>query len=146
MALAVPLPLGAQTTGSTRLVGRVPPAAQPAIDSIIAIAVAESLPTEPLIQKTLEGSAKNVPPDRLVSGVRRGLMQLRAAHLIVAEALPGQPWICWWRRTIRVCGECGCSMSQSPRITTCNGVEAELPRKRSRTFGQCCRMSRPLRR
>jgi len=91
MALAVPLPLGAQTTGSTRLVGRVPPAAQPAIDSIIAIAVAESLPTEPLIQKTLEGSAKNVPPDRLVSGVRRGLLQLRAAHLIVAEALPGQP-------------------------------------------------------
>src|SRR5204862_7105426 len=29
--------------------------------------------------------------DRWVSGVRRGLLQLRAAHLIVAEAFPGQP-------------------------------------------------------
>src|SRR5213593_1070640 len=76
---------------STRLPGRVPAAALPAIDSIIATAVAESLPTEPLVQKALEGSAKNVPPDRLVSGVRRGLLQLRAARVIVAEAVPGQP-------------------------------------------------------
>ena len=90
LALAAPVSLLAQA-GSTRLAGRVPPAALPAIDSIIATAVAESLPTEPLIQKALEGSAKNIPPDRLVSGVRGGLLQLRAAHLIVAEALPGQP-------------------------------------------------------
>ena len=87
---AAPSLLLAQTP-STRLAGRVPPAALPAIDSIIATAVAESLPTEPLVQKALEGSAKNVPPDRLVSGVRRGLLQLRAARLIVAEAVPGQP-------------------------------------------------------
>jgi hypothetical protein len=87
---AAPSLLLAQSA-STRLAGRVPPAALPAIDSIIATAVAESLPTEPLVQKALEGSAKNVPPDRLVSGVRRGLLQLRAARLIVAEAVPGQP-------------------------------------------------------
>jgi hypothetical protein len=82
-------PLAAQN-GKTRLAGRVPPAALPAIDSIIATAVAESLPTEPLVQKALEGSAKNVPADRLVSGVRRGLLQLRAARAIVARAVPGQ--------------------------------------------------------
>jgi hypothetical protein len=92
LALALGLaaaPLTAQS-GNPRLAGRVPPAALPAIDSIIATAVAESLPTEPLVQKALEGSAKNIPADRLVSGVRRGLLQLRAARLIVARAVPGQ--------------------------------------------------------
>src|ERR1051325_5277275 len=69
--------------GGARLEGRVPAAALPAIDSIIATAVAESLPTEPLIQKALEGSAKGIPADRLVGGVRRGLLQLRDARIIV---------------------------------------------------------------
>ena len=82
-------PLTAQN-GNPRLAGRVPAAALPAIDSIIATAVAESLPTEPLVQKALEGGAKNVPADRLVNGVRRGLLQLRAARVIVARAVPGQ--------------------------------------------------------
>jgi len=92
LALALGLaaaPLTAQN-GNPRLAGRVPPAALPAIDSIIAAAVAESLPTEPLVQKALEGGAKNVPADRLVNGVRRGLLQLRAARVIVARAVPGQ--------------------------------------------------------
>src|SRR5437667_11353188 len=84
-------PLTAQS-GSTRLAGRVPAAVLPAIDSIIGTALAESLPTEPLVQKALEGSAKNIPPDRLVSGVRRGLLQLRQARIIVSQAVPqGQP-------------------------------------------------------
>jgi hypothetical protein len=92
LALALGLaaaPLSAQN-GNPRLAGRVPAAALPAIDSIIATAVAESLPTEPLVQKALEGGAKNVPADRLVNGVRRGLLQLRAARAIVARAVPGQ--------------------------------------------------------
>src|SRR5204863_5247764 len=89
--VARPAPVIAQSgNGTTRLAGRVPAAALPAIDSIIATAVAESLPTEPLVQKALEGSAKNVPADRLVNGVRRGLLQLRAARVIVARAVPGQ--------------------------------------------------------
>jgi len=94
LALAVavaPAAVGAQTgNGSTRLAGRVPAAALPAIDSILAAAVAESLPTEPLVQKALEGSAKNIPADRLVNGVRRGFLQLRQARLIVSRAVPGQ--------------------------------------------------------
>ena len=92
LALALGLaaaPLTAQN-GNPRLAGRVPAAALPAIDSMIATAVAESLPTEPLVQKALEGGAKNVPADRLVNGVRRGLLQLRAARVIVARAVPGQ--------------------------------------------------------
>ncbi|HEY6091451.1 MAG TPA: hypothetical protein VIV83_05635 [Gemmatimonadales bacterium] len=82
---------GAGHGGAQRLEGRVPAAALPAIDSIIATAVAESLPTEPLIQKALEGSAKGIPADRLVGGVRRGLLQLRDARIIVARAVPTQP-------------------------------------------------------
>ena len=71
---------------------RVPDAARPAIDSLIAVAVAESLPTEPLVQKALEGTAKGVPPDKLVNGVRRGLLQLREARTIVTRAMPaGKP-------------------------------------------------------
>src|SRR6266540_2486698 len=81
-ALAGGAPLAAQSSGSaSRLAGRVPAAALPAIDSIIATAVAESLPSEPLVQKALEGSAKGIPADRLVSGVRRGLQAApHAAH------------------------------------------------------------------
>ena len=92
--VARPAPLVAQNgggNGSTRLAGRVPAATLPAIDSLIAAAVAESLPTEPLVQKALEGSAKNIPPDRLVNGVRKGLLQLRQARAIVSHAVPGQP-------------------------------------------------------
>jgi len=83
--VAASSPVTAQSP--TRL-ARVPDAARPAIDSLIAVAVAESLPTEPLVQKALEGTAKGVPPDRLVNGVRRGLLQLREARIIVARALP----------------------------------------------------------
>lgn len=83
-------PLAAQD-GAARLPGRVPSAALPAIDSVIATAVAESLPTEPLVQKALEGSAKRIPPDRLVSAVRSTLMQLREARALVSRAVPGQP-------------------------------------------------------
>jgi len=81
----------AQGTGATKLAGRVPSQAIPAIDSLIAVAVAESLPTEPLVQKALEGSAKGIPTDRLVTGVRRTLGQLREARVLVARALPQQP-------------------------------------------------------
>jgi len=91
-ALAGGAPLAAQSSGSaSRLAGRVPAAALPAIDSIIATAVAESLPSEPLVQKALEGSAKGIPADRLVNGVRRGLLQLRDARILVTRAVPGQP-------------------------------------------------------
>ena len=87
--VAASSPLTAQSP--TRL-ARVPDAARPAIDSLIAVAVAESLPTEPLVQKALEGTAKGVPPDLLVNGVRRGLLQLRQARTIVARAMPaGRP-------------------------------------------------------
>lgn len=94
LALALAAPLAAQSAApppTSRLAGRVPAEALPAIDSLIAVAVAESLPSEPLVQKALEGSAKGVPAARLVFGVRRGLMQLREARALVTRAAPDQP-------------------------------------------------------
>jgi len=91
LAALVPGTVCAQGPGVTKLAGRIPQEAVPAIDSLIAAAVAESLPTEPLVQKALEGSAKGIPADRLVNGVRRGLVQLRQARVLVGRALPGQP-------------------------------------------------------
>jgi len=73
-----------------RLEGRVPPAALPGLDSLIEQAVAESLPTEPLVQKALEGGAKGIPVPRLVNGVRHGLVQLRDARAIVSRATPAR--------------------------------------------------------
>src|SRR3989442_15150530 len=89
--LATPVGLVAQSgSGVTRLPGRVPAAALPAIDSIIAAAVAESLPTEPLVQKALEGSAKNIPADRLGKGARPGLLPLRQARAPLTPGHAGQ--------------------------------------------------------
>ena len=73
-----------------RLEGRVPAGALPGLDSLIEQAVAESLPTEPLVQKALEGSAKGIPVPRLVNGVRHGLVQLRDARAIVSRATPAR--------------------------------------------------------
>ena len=87
MFAAAPPSLAAQTPHQ-RLEGRVPAAALPGIDSLIQEAAAESLPTEPLVQKALEGGAKGIPVERLVNGVRHGLIQLRDARAIVSRATP----------------------------------------------------------
>jgi len=85
--LLVASPLSAQGPHA-RLEGRVPATALAGIDSLIAQAVAESLPTEPLVQKALEGGAKGIPANRLVNGVRHGLVQLRDARAVVTHAAP----------------------------------------------------------
>src|SRR5256886_7261852 len=61
----VAAPLAAQSARG-RLEGRVPGAAIPVVDSLVERALAEGLPTEPLIQKALEGGAEQVtgPRDR----------------------------------------------------------------------------------
>jgi hypothetical protein len=87
--LLVAAPLAAQSP-HVRLEGRVPAAAMPGIDSLIEQAAAESLPTEPLVQKALEGGAKGIPVPRLVNGVRHGLVQLRDARAIVSRATPAR--------------------------------------------------------
>ena len=97
MRLVVPLallalPLAAQNPGRhARLEGRVPAGALPVIDSLVARAVAESLPTEPLVQKALEGGAKRISTSRIVNAVRRALLQLENARGLLTQAAPDQP-------------------------------------------------------
>jgi len=72
-------PLAAQSARA-RMEGRVPGAAIPVVDSLVQRAAAEGLPTEPLIQKALEGGAKQVTAPRIVAAVQVSLGQLRDAR------------------------------------------------------------------
>lgn len=78
-------PLAAQSVRD-RLEGRVPAEAIPTIDSLVQVAAQESLPTEPLVQKALEGGAKHVAARRLVSAVQVSLTQLRDARDLLVRA------------------------------------------------------------
>jgi hypothetical protein len=78
-------PLAAQSARA-RLEGRVPGAAVPVVDSLVQRASAEGLPTEPLIQKALEGGAKQVTAPRIVAAVELGLAQLRDARDLLVRS------------------------------------------------------------
>src|SRR3977135_2503325 len=69
-----------------RLEGRIPSAAIPAVDSLIQSASQEGLPTEPLIQKALEGGAKHVAGPRIVAAVQLSLGQVREARDLLVRA------------------------------------------------------------
>ena len=85
MLVCAALPLAAQSVRS-RLEGRVPAEVIPVIDSIVQAAAADSLPTEPLVQKALEGGAKHVSGDRIVLAVRLRRDRLEAARALLVRA------------------------------------------------------------
>src|SRR5207302_990104 len=68
-ALSTALPLMAQDIGA-RLDGRVQPEVRRAVQEIAADAAAHGLPTDPLVEKAIEGGAKRVPAERLIAAVR----------------------------------------------------------------------------
>lgn len=78
-------PLAAQSARG-RLEGRVPAAAIPGVDSLVQAAAQEGLPTEPLVQKALEGGAKHVAAPHIVATVQVGLSQLRGARDLLVRA------------------------------------------------------------
>ncbi len=78
-------PLAAQSVQG-RLAGRIPSAAVPTVDSLVQVARQEGLPTEPLVQKALEGGAKQVPGPRIVAAVQQSLNQLRDARDLLVRA------------------------------------------------------------
>ena len=79
------IPLAAQSVRG-RLEGRIPSEAIPGVDSLIQFASQEGLPTEPLIQKALEGGAKHVTGPRIVSAVQVSLGQVRGARDLLVHA------------------------------------------------------------
>jgi hypothetical protein len=85
LAGCLTLPLAAQSVHG-RLAGRIPSEAIPTVDSLIQFAAQEGLPTEPLIQKALEGGAKHVAGPRIVAAVQVSLGQLRDARDLLVRA------------------------------------------------------------
>ena len=84
-ALSTTVPLVAQDVAA-RLDGRVAPEVQRAVQEIAADAAAHGLPTEPLVQKAIEGGAKRVPPERLIAAVRTLATRLAGAAAAVRAA------------------------------------------------------------
>lgn len=83
-------PAAAQTPVRARLEGRVPPAIVAGVDSIVAAAAARDLPTEPLVQKALEGGAKGVAAERILAAVQLVHARLSAAAVAIDRAGVGR--------------------------------------------------------
>lgn len=84
-ALAV-APAGALGAQEPRLAGRLPAAARAQVDSMLDAARAGGLPTEPLVDRALEGAAKGAPPQVIVAAVTRLRDELRVARGALGES------------------------------------------------------------
>jgi hypothetical protein len=71
---------------AARLTGRVPPEVVTTVNGIAQDAAGRGLPVEPLIQKTLEGSAKGVPADRVIAAVRTLASRLDESRTALRDA------------------------------------------------------------
>src|SRR2546430_8146231 len=85
LLMLVASPLAAQSVRS-RLEARVPMAAVPTVDSLVQVAAREGLPTEPLVQKALEGGAKHVSAPRIGAAAQEMLEQLRDARALLVRS------------------------------------------------------------
>ena len=79
-----------QQNDGARLTGHVPQAALPGVHAIITRAEQDSLPTEPLVEKALEGGAKGASPEMIVTAVGAEESRLRTARdLLRGAGAPG---------------------------------------------------------
>src|SRR2546428_9607276 len=70
---------------------RLDAAARPVVAALIDSARAASLPTEPLVQRALEGATKGAPEDVIVAAVRRLAVDLgRAREALGSTASPAE--------------------------------------------------------
>ncbi len=82
LPLVIAAPLAAQ---DPRLDARLAPETAREVRILLDSARSAALPTEPLVQKALEGQSKNAPPPRIVGAVRLLLGALRDARLALGE-------------------------------------------------------------
>jgi hypothetical protein len=75
--------------GHAVLEQRLDPQALAAVRAIIDSARRDSVPTQALEDKALEGVAKHIPPDRIVAAVRQFGVELRGARALLRAAAPG---------------------------------------------------------
>ncbi|UCG88665.1 MAG: hypothetical protein JSW71_09050 [Gemmatimonadota bacterium] len=83
LGLATALNVTLAPSGSAqepRLESRVPEPTRSEINAILDSAGAAGLPTEPLVDRALEGVAKGADPDRILAAVRRLSGELRLAY------------------------------------------------------------------
>lgn len=83
VAAAMPAAVRAQ---EPRLVGRLPDAVRVQVDAVIDAARAAGLPTEPLVDRALEGAAKGAPANLIVTAVNRLDGELRQARDAFGDA------------------------------------------------------------
>ncbi|HEX6307090.1 MAG TPA: hypothetical protein VFZ69_02815 [Longimicrobiales bacterium] len=89
--LALALCVGILTTSASaaaqeaRLVGRLPDADRARIDDILIAARAAGLPTEPLVDRALEGAAKGAPANLIVTAVVRLRGELDQARIAFGD-------------------------------------------------------------
>jgi hypothetical protein len=84
-SLQPPQALVAQDVAA-RLEGRVPANVVLAVQGIAQDAATRGLPTEPLIQKAIEGGAKGVPADRVIAAVQELTERLDKAQSALRDA------------------------------------------------------------
>ena len=85
--LAVTILLGAGRVAAQdpRLAARLDPATRESVTVLLDAAQARRLPTEPLVQKALEGASKNAPGPRIIAAVRTLLGHLGTARGALGE-------------------------------------------------------------
>lgn len=71
LALLAALTLATRAVAQDPRLARLDPATRAAVATLVDSSRAAGLPTEPLVQRALEGAAKGAPTDRIVAAVRR---------------------------------------------------------------------------
>lgn len=69
-----------------RLEGRVPEATRVEIEAVLDSARARELPTEPLVDRALEGASKEAPPELILAAVSRLADEMAAARDAMGQA------------------------------------------------------------
>ena len=70
-----------------RLAGRLPDPARIRVDAMLDSARADGIPTEPLVDRALEGAAKGAPADRIIAAVARLRDELVAVRGALGDPL-----------------------------------------------------------
>jgi len=92
--MVFPPPSGAAQSPRARLAGRIPAAAIAPVDSVVRLAAADGLPTDQLVEKALEGGAKQASTEQIVAAVAQVATQLRQARTLLLRSgatAPVQP-------------------------------------------------------
>jgi len=79
---------GALQAQDPRLEGRLDPTTQAAVTGLLDSARAAGLPTEPIVDKVLEGMTKRASPDRIVAALRTLSTALRSARVALGPGAP----------------------------------------------------------